>query len=174
MPGGVREMRANAKQKTKSPARKVPRASATLRKNATPKLILGKRTAALKAHLDAMPGACANPLAGPRGTAPLVHLYKVMGKMFAILAVRGTENVILKCDPHLAEMLRAQYEGVGHRSHLDRRFWISVSLDADVPPATVKRLAAQSYDLVCAGLTKKQLAELAKLVEPTSPLFVER
>jgi predicted DNA-binding protein (MmcQ/YjbR family) len=77
--------------------------------------------------------------------------------------VRGTENVILKCDPHLAEMLRAQYEGVGHRSHLDKRFWISVSLDADVPPATVKRLAAHSYDLVCASLTKKQQAELAKL-----------
>ena len=30
-----------------------------------------------------------------------------MGKMFAILAVRGSENVILKCDPHLAEMLRS-------------------------------------------------------------------
>jgi predicted DNA-binding protein (MmcQ/YjbR family) len=126
---------------------------------------LGKRTAALKAHLDAMPGARADPLAGPRGSAPLVHLYKVMGKMFAILAVRGSENVILKNDAHLIEMLRAKYEGIGHRSHLDRRFWISVSLDADVPTSEVKRLVAQSYDLVCAGLTKKQRAELAALSE---------
>jgi predicted DNA-binding protein (MmcQ/YjbR family) len=126
---------------------------------------LGKRTAALKAHLDAIPGARADPLAGPRGSAPLVHLYKVMGKMFAILAVRGSENVILKNDAHLIEMLRAKYEGIGHRSHLDRRFWISVSLDADVPTSEAKRLVAQSYDLVCAGLTKKQRAELAALSE---------
>jgi len=86
--------------------------------------------------------------------------YKVMEKMFAILSVRGAEWVILKCDEHLIEVLREQYAGVGHRSHLDRRFWISVNLDADVPPEALERLLANSYDLVCAGLTKKQKAEL--------------
>ena len=148
--------------RTKKKAARKPSASAA-KKVSSSVPALGRRTTALKAFLDAKPGASANPLTSPRGAAPLVHLYKVMGKMFAILAVRGSENVILKCDPHLAEMLRAQYEGVGHRSHLDKRFWISVSLDADVPPATVKRLAAHSYDLVCASLTKKQQSELAKL-----------
>ena len=97
------------------------------------------------------------------GTAPLVLIFKVMGKMFAILSVRGAENVILKCDPHLAETLREQYAGVGHRSHLDRRFWISVDLDADVAAEEIERLAAHSYDLVCANLTRKQKAELAAL-----------
>jgi predicted DNA-binding protein (MmcQ/YjbR family) len=71
--------------------------------------------------------------------------------------------VILKSDPHLAEILREQYAGVGHRSHLDRRFWISVSLDADVPMDEVERLARASYDLVVAGLTKKQKAALSAL-----------
>jgi hypothetical protein len=51
--------------------------------------------------------------------------------------------------------------GVGYRSHLDRRHWISVSLDADVPTSEIGRLAARSYDLVAADLTKKQKAELA-------------
>ncbi len=60
-------------------------------------------------------------------------------------------------------MLRGQYEGVGHRSHLDRRFWISVDLNADVPAAEIKRLAASSYALVRASLTKKQQAELDAL-----------
>jgi predicted DNA-binding protein (MmcQ/YjbR family) len=78
--------------------------------------------------------------------------------------VRGVEHVILKCDQHLAEILREQYAGVGHRSHLDRRFWISVSLDADVPEAEIERLADQSYALVCAGLTRKQRAELEAMV----------
>ncbi len=124
---------------------------------------LGEHTLALKAHLDAMPGAVGEPMTASRGTLPLVLIYKIMGKMFAILAVRGTENVILKCDLHLAEILREQYSGVGHRSHLDRRFWISVDLDADVPAEEVERLAARSYGLVRDGLTRKQKAELAAM-----------
>ena len=121
---------------------------------------LPKRTTALKTFLEAKTGATVHPMRPPRSAAPSVNLYKVMGKMFAILSLRGDEYVILKCDPHLAEMLRGQYEGVGHRSHLDRRFWIAIDLDADVPLAEIKRLAAHSYDLVRSGLTKKQQAEL--------------
>jgi predicted DNA-binding protein (MmcQ/YjbR family) len=90
-------------------------------------------------------------------------MYKVMDKIFAILEMRRIEAVILKCDPGLAEILRAQYAGVGHRSHLDRRFWICVDLDADVPEGEILRLAAQSYALVCDKLTRKQKAELAAL-----------
>jgi predicted DNA-binding protein (MmcQ/YjbR family) len=126
-------------------------------------LDLSERTAALKVCLDAKLGAVAQPMSPPRSATPNILIYKVMGKMFAILQIRGVENVILKSDPHLAEILREQYSGVGHRSHLDRRFWISVNLAADVPPEEVERLAANSYDLVRAGLTKKQKAELAAL-----------
>jgi len=126
-------------------------------------MTLGRRTAALKSVLDAMPGALAQPMSASRSAVPSVLLYKIMGKMFAILSARGEEFVILKCDPHLAEMLRAKYEGVGHRSHLDRRFWISINLDADVPAKEIKRLAAQSYDLVASKLTRKQKAALTAL-----------
>src|SRR5580693_8390364 len=100
--------------------------------------------AALGAFLRAKPGAVGGPLPSAKG----VVLYKVMGKMFAILESRKIQNVILKCDPHLAEILREQYAGVGHRSHLDRRFWISIDLEGDVPPDEVERLAAASYDMV--------------------------
>ena len=124
---------------------------------------LKPRTAALKARLEAMPGAEAEPMSAPRGSRPLVLIFKVMGKTFAIVGLRDDEHVILKCDPHLAEILREQYAGVGHRSHLARRHWISVSLDADVPAQEIERLAAGSYDLVRAGLTRKQRAELEAL-----------
>ena len=125
---------------------------------------LGERTAALKAILDAKPGATTLARSPPRSTkGPLVLDYKVMGKTFAILQVRGEALVILKCDPHLAEILRDQYTGVGRRTHLDPRHWICVWLEADVPTEEIERLAAQSYDLVCAGLTKKQKAELGAL-----------
>lgn len=120
---------------------------------------LSPHATAVKAVLEAKPGAVGAPLASARG----VVLYKVMGKMFAIMTTNRIQSVILKCDPHLAEILREQYAGVGHRSHLDRRFWISVELDADVPAEEIERLVAHSYDQVCAKLTRKQKAELEAL-----------
>jgi predicted DNA-binding protein (MmcQ/YjbR family) len=119
---------------------------------------------ALKVRLDALPGAAFDVRSPPRG-APNIAIYKVMGKMFAILQFRGTLNVILKCNPHLIEVLKDQYSGIGRRSHLDPRFWMSVRLDADVPPAEIVRLAEASYALVREGLTKKQQAELAALAD---------
>src|SRR5580704_19544988 len=119
---------------------------------------LAPRTAALKTYLDALPGSVADPRGPPRSGAPNILIYKVMGKMFAILSIRGPERVTVKCDPHLVEILKEQYTGAGHRGHLDRRFWICVALDADVPTEEVERLAAGSYDLVRAGLTRKQQA----------------
>jgi predicted DNA-binding protein (MmcQ/YjbR family) len=124
---------------------------------------LARRTEALKIFLEARPGAAASPMTSSTGKTPLVLIFKVAGKTFAILSVRAEEFVILKCDPHLADELRGRYAGVGHRSHLDRRHWISVDLDSDLPAAEIRRLASLSYDLVCAGLTKKQQADLAVL-----------
>ena len=121
-------------------------------------------TAALKAVLDAMPGATIVARSAPRSTkGPLALDYQVMRKTFAILAVRGAGHVVLKCDPHLIDILKEQYAGVGHRTHLDRRHWIAVFFDADVPAPEVERLVRHSYDLVRAGLTKKQRAELDAL-----------
>jgi predicted DNA-binding protein (MmcQ/YjbR family) len=120
-------------------------------------------TARAKAWLDAKPGVSATPMSAPKAKTPSVLIYKVMGKTFAILSIRGVEAVSLKCDPHLAEVLRQQYAGVGHRYHMDRRHWISVSLDADLPMGEIEPLVAGSYALVRAGLTKKQQAELATL-----------
>jgi predicted DNA-binding protein (MmcQ/YjbR family) len=117
----------------------------------------------VKAWIEAKPGAEGRPFSPGKNAPPLVVIYKVMGKIFAILSVRGVEDVILKCDPLLAEALRKDYTGIGHRSHLDRRFWISVRLDADVPPKEIKRLVSLSYDLVCDTLTAKQRTELASL-----------
>jgi len=118
-------------------------------------LDVSQRIADLQATLAAMPGA-------ESGTyGPGVFHYKVVGKTFAILATRKTLFIMLKCDPHLVEVLRDQYAGVGHRTHLDPRYWISVDLDGDVPPEEMLRLCAHSYDQVRAKLTARQRAELA-------------
>ena len=115
----------------------------------------GKRFDAVQAAILAMPGAALSPTR-PRGGI----IYIVGGRMFAIMGTGETAFVILKCDPHLADTLKQKYDGVGHRSHLDRRFWISVDLDADVPLAEIKKLIAHSHAQVVATLSKKAQAAL--------------
>lgn len=116
-------------------------------------------TWALQTFIEARPGAVGSALPSAKG----VTLYKVMDRMFAILNVRGEPSVIIKCDPHLVEILKQTYDGVGHRGHLDRRFWISVALESDVPSDEIERLVAGSYDLIRASLTRKQQAALEAL-----------
>ncbi len=115
----------------------------------------------IQAWIEAKPGARGRPFSPRKNGPPLVVIYKVMNKTFAILSVRGIEDVLLKCDPELVLALRERYVGVGHRSHLDRRFWISVRFDADVPAREIERLISLSYDLVCAGLTAKERSALS-------------
>lgn len=119
-------------------------------------LNLSHRLTSLMDSLEAQPGAETKPMFPPRASTPNVLIYKVMGKMFAIMSIRDAEGVILKCDPDQALILREQYGGVGHRSHLDPCYWISVSLNADVPTDEVERLVVHSYEQVCSKLTKKK------------------
>lgn len=118
-------------------------------------------TLELKAFLESFQGARAEPVPVPRGGPTPAIMYKLAGKMFAILSVRGAPFVIVKCDPALADMLRQTYDGVGKRSHLDPRFWISLDLDRDLPMDEIRKLIAGSYELIHASLTRKQRDALA-------------
>ena len=124
------------------------------------------RMASVKKWIEAKPGAVAAPYSARKGSRPVSIMYKVANRIFAIVALRTDQSVILKCDPHLIPMLREQYSGVGHRSHLDRRLWINVTLDADVPGNQIKRWISMSYDLVCAKLTAKEQAALQGAMGP--------
>ena len=111
-----------------------------------------------KAILGAMPAAVAEP-----ARIDGVTIYKLMGKMFAILSTRADAAISLKCDPYRADLLREQYAGIGHRYHLDRRHWISVTLDQDVPSDELKQLIEHSHALVAAKLTRVQQRALDNL-----------
>ena len=60
-------------------------------KPATTSVELSKRTADVKAWIEAKAGAEGRPFTPSKTTPPLVIIYKVMGKVFAILSVRGVE-----------------------------------------------------------------------------------
>ena len=88
-------------------------------------------------------------------------VFKVHGKIFAISRLEGRPlEVSLKCEPELAEQLRASYPAIRPGYHLNKRHWNTVTLDGSVPDGTVEDMLEDSYDLVVAKLPAKARREL--------------
>jgi predicted DNA-binding protein (MmcQ/YjbR family) len=82
-----------------------------------------------------------------------VAVYKVGtstdAKMFALIA-EGKEPIrlSLKCDPLLAQTLRAKYETVLPGYHLNKKHWNTLILSGQLEQDEVYGLIDLSYDLV--------------------------
>jgi len=95
----------------------------------------------------------------PFGDDALV--YKVMGKMFALVSQNETiPRVTLKCDPADAEVLVSQFNSIIPGYYMNKKHWITVSLDSELPAGMVTDLAARSYDLVTSKLSKSNKKSL--------------
>ena len=103
------------------------------------------------------PGAWEDTPFGPEAL-----VYKVGPKMFALIAWQEIPLTIsLKCHPQHALALRDHYRGVQPGYHLNKKHWITVEVNRDVPDDEVRALIAGSYALVEKGLTPAQRAQVA-------------
>jgi predicted DNA-binding protein (MmcQ/YjbR family) len=50
--------------------------------------------------------------------------------------------------PPIGEALRAQYESIAPGYHLNKRHWITITLNGDVPDERVRELVLDSDELV--------------------------
>ena len=90
-------------------------------------------------------------------SGPETSVFKVGGKMFALTALDARPlTVSLKCEPSLAEALRAAHSAVRPGYHLNKRHWITVTLDDSLPDELVFGLLEDSYELVVDGLPKRE------------------
>src|SRR5665213_2930563 len=93
---------------------------------------------------------------------PTVDVFKVGGKMFALLAPDSSpEALSLKCDPEWAIELRAQYEAITPGYHLSKRHWNTVALDGTADDHLASAMVPHPYEQVVAGLTKAARAQIA-------------
>ncbi len=105
----------------------------------------------LHARMSGLPGAA---LDHPFGED--VQVYKVFGKVFGwFVDTPEGLRVTLKCDPVLAEVLRAEHPAIRPGYHTDKRNWNTVSLDGSLDDDMVWGLIEASYDLVRARLPRK-------------------
>lgn len=92
---------------------------------------------------------------------PETQVYRVMGKIFALVALTNTPlSINLKCDPTLAEILRQTYPAVIPGYHMNKRHWNTVILDGSIPEAEVYEMIDQSYELIVKSLPRTQREQL--------------
>ena len=98
---------------------------------------------------------------------PDVDVYKVAGKIFAILSPEATPPALsLKCDPVIALELREEFGAVTPGYHLNKSHWNTVLLDESIPEIEIKKMIIHSYEQVVAGLPKTLRERLARETWP--------
>lgn len=105
----------------------------------------------MSAERQAARDACARQvgaeLSFPFGEQAAV--YKVAGRIFAIVGLDRTPTpVTLKCDPEHSEALRAEHAAIIPGYHMNKRHWITLTLDGSLAQTLVAELIEDSYDLV--------------------------
>lgn len=122
--------------------------------------------AALRTICLSFPGAFEDFPFGPETSVFKVHAAVSGGarheaKMFASSALDACElSVSLKCEPALAEQLRAAHPEITGAWHMNKTHWNGVRLDGALPDDMVRDMVEDSYDLVVATLSRKQQAQL--------------
>lgn len=84
----------------------------------------------------------------------LLALY-VADKWFCFVNIDVFDFCTIKCAPEQIETLQEQYEGIRPGYHMNKKHWISVCFNVDVPDKLIKELVKQSYDIVVASLPNK-------------------
>jgi len=105
-----------------------------------------------------------NTLKGAEGSFPFgpdALVFKVMGKMFALVSQNEkVPRITLKCLPEDGEVLIAQYDSVVEGYYMNKKHWITISLNDELPKEMITDLADRSYQLVISKLTKANKKKL--------------
>lgn len=83
-------------------------------------------------------------------------VFKVKGKMFALLSLSGDLMLNLKCDPEKALELREQHEDITPGYHMNKTHWNTLFLGGNIPESIIRELIAHSYNLVSENVKSRK------------------
>jgi len=86
-------------------------------------------------------------------------VFKVAGKIFALLSLDGNFGLNLKCNPEKALELREQYSDITPGYHMNKTHWNTLNLDGNIKSRLVFELIDHSYKIVTQSLTMKTKKE---------------
>ena len=82
-------------------------------------------------------------------------VFKVSGKMFALVSLDDPLSISLKCDPEKAIELREHYHSVVPGYHFNRKHWNTIYIDGSVDDELIFSWIDHSYQQVVEKLSKK-------------------
>ncbi len=85
--------------------------------------------------------------------------FTIAGKWFCLLDL-DNKFCDLKCPVDSVTELQEKYHGIEPAWHMNKKHWIKLVLDSDVPAQEIKTLVKQAYNLIVASLTRSKLQEL--------------
>jgi predicted DNA-binding protein (MmcQ/YjbR family) len=117
---------------------------------------------ALREYCLSFPGSTETFPFGPEAS-----VFKVAGKIFALSRLaENPPRISLKCEPGLAQQLRAAHAAVLPGYHLNKRHWNTVIIDGSLPDNMIEDMVEDSYDLVVSQLPAVRRQTLAWRSEP--------
>lgn len=75
-------------------------------------------------------------------------VFKVGGRMFAVIGIDDPSHFVVKCDPDRATALREHYGAITGAWHFDKRHWNSIWLNAGLSDEFLRSEIRHSYLLV--------------------------
>lgn len=83
-------------------------------------------------------------------------VFYVAEKWFCFVNVDEFDFCNIKCESGQIEILQDRYEGIKSGYHMNKKPWISVYFDRDVPDKIIGELVKRSYELVVDSLSEKE------------------
>ena len=82
-------------------------------------------------------------------------VFKVMGKMFAVLMLEKPDMIVLKCDADYAVELREKYIAVEPAWHFNKKYWNQIHFNSDANDELLYNLIDHSLNEVVKKFTRK-------------------
>lgn len=79
-------------------------------------------------------------------------VFKVAGKMFALLSLNGDWGLNLKCNPEKAIELREKYPDITPGYHMNKTHWNTLNLNGQLSEQMVLELIDHSYTIIAESL----------------------
>ena len=86
-------------------------------------------------------------------------VFRVVGKIFAMLDLERPDVVSLKSNPDYALQLREEHPEISGAWHMNKKYWNQVNLSGHLEDELVQGLVRHSYAEVVKKLTRKERAE---------------
>ena len=82
-------------------------------------------------------------------------VFKVHGKMFALISIKECSSFTVKCEPEMAFELRERYPCVKAAFHMNKRHWNSIEMSGCMDDEDLIHWIRESYKLVYDKLPKR-------------------